>query len=432
MKPLHVRRLLVMSAVGALVLFVIDFIGVAFFGGINIKIGETHLHSTTLEFPVIGLLVSLLIWLLLSGRTKETALSCFSLIFALGIVEIGLRIVDHPLSRPLINFNRWYELSERYGHQLVKNFEGLGPLQVPVKINSDGFRDIERHKSKDGRTIRILGLGDSFTFGWGVSLEKTYLKRLESTLPQITGHPVETINTGVPGWGLNQYYICLKEFGLQFAPDIVMVGYFLDDLTGPPTDKPQPALNIQWEADGTVQMRGGSLRYSRLFNFFTYLADQIKYKNRAKRIAHLHDVQARQAEWIKYPHFLVADPGTEATAEHSKHLKDHLLRINNLVAAHGASLIILFIPDYAQLFHPEFQHINRIIHAMSNELGITFLDMTPIYEATEQFLPNYLWPLDGHTNEVGHQAITDALLPVVCENLSKRHISCRSHASSNS
>lgn len=255
---------------------------------------------------------------------------------------------------------------------------------------------------------------------------------LEATLPQITGHPVETINTGVPGWGLNQYYICLKEFGLQFSPDIVVVGYFLDDLNGPPTDKPESAVNFQWETDGQVQMRGGLLRHSRLFNFFTSIADHIKYKNRSKRIAHLHDIQARQVEWTKHPHSLIADPGKEATAEHSQFLKDHLLRINTLVNAHGASLIILFIPDYAQLFHQDFQHINRIVHGIANDLGISFLDMTPIYEATEQFHPNYFWPLDGHTNEVGHQAITDALLPVICENLNKRHIPCRARAGGNS
>jgi hypothetical protein len=229
----------------------------------------------------------------------------------------------------------------------------------------------------------------------------------------------------VPGWRLNQYYICLKEFGLQFAPDIVVVGYFLDDLDGPPTDTPGPAVNIQWEADGQVQMRGGYFRHSRLFNFFISIADQIKYKNRSMRITHLHNTQARQAEWAKYPHFLMADPGKEVTAEHSQFLKAHLLRINTLVTAHGASLIILLIPDYAQLFHPEFQHINRILHALSNELGITFLDMTPIYEATEQFRPNYFWPLDGHTNEVGHQAIADALIPVLCERLNKKPAVCR-------
>ena len=428
----YLIRCITICTIGTFLFFAVDFVGVAFLGGINFTVGDFVFHSTTIEFPLIGLLVSSFLFLFIFCRIRDSLLLCASLILTLGIVEIGLRIVDHPLSRPLINFNRWYEPSERYGHQLVKNFEGLGPLHIPVTINSDGFRDIDRLVSKDGQTIRILGLGDSFTFGWGVALEKTYLKRLEASLPQIIGQPVETINTGVPGWGLDQYYICLKEFGLQFSPDIVVVGYFLDDLNGPPTDKPGPALNIQWEADGHIQMRGGSLRHSRLFNFFTSIADQIKYKNRSKRIAHLHDEQARQTEFTKYPHFLIADPGKEATAEHSQFLKDHLLRINTLVTTHGASLIILFIPDYAQLFHPEFQHINRIIHAMSNELGITFLDMTPIFEATERVRPNYFWPLDGHTNEVGHQAITDALLPVVCENLNKRHIPCRPRTIGNS
>ena len=83
------------------------------------------------------------------------------------MVEIGLCIIDHLLSRPLINFNRWYEPSELYGHQLVKNFKGLGSLQVPVSINSFDFRDIEHPQQKDDHTVRILGLGDSFTFGWG-------------------------------------------------------------------------------------------------------------------------------------------------------------------------------------------------------------------------------------------------------------------------
>ena len=421
----QLRRFSARCALMIFVFFVGDFIAVVFFGGINLKLDPIIFRSTTLEFPIIGSLASFLIWLLVSGRVKESLLFLCSLIFSLGIAELGLRILDHPLSRPLVNFNRWYEPSELYGHQLVKNFEGLGPLQVPVRINSFGFRDIEHPKHKDHHTVRILGLGDSFTFGWGVSLDKTYLKQLEGTLHQATGHTVETINTGVPGWGLNQYYICLKEFGIQFDPDIVVVGYWPDDLTGPPVDKLGSVPNARWEGESQIQMRGGPLRHSRLFNFFTYLADQIKYKNRAKRIPHLHDEGARRAEWAKNPDFLIADSGQAITAERAKILKEHLSRINNLVATHGASLIILFIPDYSQLFHPEFQHINRVMRATVQELGISFFDMTPIYEATERSHSNYFWPLDGHTNEVGHRAIAEALVPVLCERLPAKPAACR-------
>jgi len=197
------RRFSTACALVALLFFIADFIGVVFLGGINLTLGPIPFRSTTLEFPIIGLFVSLLIWLLVSGRTKESLLFLCSLIFALGVVEIGLRMVDHPLSRPLINFNRWYEPSELYGHQLVKSFEGLGPLQVPVKINSHGFRDVEHPIGKLDGSVRILGLGDSFTFGWGVPEDKGYLKQLEQGLRHVLNRPVETINTGVPGWGLN-------------------------------------------------------------------------------------------------------------------------------------------------------------------------------------------------------------------------------------
>jgi len=88
-------------------------------------------------------------------------------------------------------------------------------------------------------------------------------------------------------------------------------------------------------------------------------------------------------------------------------------------------LIIVFIPDYAQLFHPELQHVNRLISTISRELSISFLDMNPIYEATETSSPNYLWPLDAHTNEVGHHAIASALVPIICDHLKKRHRPCR-------
>ena len=65
-------------------------------------------------------------------------------------------------------------------------------------------------------------------------------------------------------------------------------------------------------------------------------------------------------------------------------------------------------------------------HATAQELGISFLDMTTSYEATKRAHSNYFWPLDGHTNEAGHRAIADALVPVLCERLNKKPAVCRS------
>ena len=126
MKQSLVFRLTAVGAIGAVLFFSVYFVAVAFLGGINFTLGDLVFHS--IELPLIGLLVSSLLVLFIFSRIKDSLLLCASLIMTLGIIEIGLRIVDHPLSRPLINFNRWHEPSELYSHQLVRNFESLGPI----------------------------------------------------------------------------------------------------------------------------------------------------------------------------------------------------------------------------------------------------------------------------------------------------------------
>jgi hypothetical protein len=44
-------------------------------------------------------------------------------------------------------------------------------------INSHGLRDREFPLTKPTRTFRILALGDSFTYGYAIKLEETYVKR---------------------------------------------------------------------------------------------------------------------------------------------------------------------------------------------------------------------------------------------------------------
>src|SRR6266511_3843525 len=54
----------------------------------------------------------------------------------------------------------------------------------PVHINSHGTRGAEFQAAKPPNTIRILSLGDSRTFGWGLSESETYSGLLEQLLQQ--------------------------------------------------------------------------------------------------------------------------------------------------------------------------------------------------------------------------------------------------------
>lgn len=113
---------------------------------------------------------------------------------------------------------------------------------VNVKTNSHGYRGPERPLRKPARGFRVLGLGDSVLFGWGVAREDSGLARLEQRLAErLPGRPVDTINTGVPGYNTAMQAQVLASRGLAFEPDVVLVDFVDNDLELPnfllaPTD----------------------------------------------------------------------------------------------------------------------------------------------------------------------------------------------------
>ena len=106
-----------------------------------------------------------------------------------------------------------------------------GPTFV-YKYNSQGFRDEEHDLKKPENTFRIVALGDSFTHGSGAEYEDTYLVKLESMLNSATaGNPkVEIIKMGIGGYWTEPERILLERYGLQYQPDLVIVGFLQNDV----------------------------------------------------------------------------------------------------------------------------------------------------------------------------------------------------------
>jgi lysophospholipase L1-like esterase len=91
------------------------------------------------------------------------------------------------------------------------------------RINSMGLRGNEIKKDKTKR--RILVLGNSCTFGWGVTDEGTYAKRLERLLEG----EYEVINAGVPGYSSEQGKRFFRQELLALKPDIVTIMFAWND-----------------------------------------------------------------------------------------------------------------------------------------------------------------------------------------------------------
>ncbi len=72
-----------------------------------------------------------------------------------------------------------------------------------IRIDKHGHRGPGHAIKKPPGVFRIMGLGNSFTFGWGVNDDQTFMRILERRLRK-AGHKVEVLNAGVPAWHVSQ------------------------------------------------------------------------------------------------------------------------------------------------------------------------------------------------------------------------------------
>lgn len=102
-------------------------------------------------------------------------------------------------------------------------------FDVTVHTNRYGLRGPDPAIPKPAGVIRILMLGDSFTFGFPVKDDETFSHLVEQQL-RSQGYPVEVINGGVSGYSPTLHYLSLRDEFLRFEPDLVVLWYDFGDL----------------------------------------------------------------------------------------------------------------------------------------------------------------------------------------------------------
>jgi len=113
-------------------------------------------------------------------------------------------------------------------------------MGVPVSTNSHGLRDREYTEEKPKDVYRIVMLGDSTTFGWGVAESDTTAKILEQALnsADVPGHRrFEVLNAGVGNYGTVQEYTHYLTYDRAFHPDLVILEYFINDAEPVPVER---------------------------------------------------------------------------------------------------------------------------------------------------------------------------------------------------
>lgn len=157
----------------------------------------------------------------------------------------GLRIVEDDdvlLFRGRPNVQRRYlDLfcpmpSEQFRKAMMRRFSPSIPAEFKnnptweVKLNSEGFRSPEFSTVKPPNTLRIVCLGDSWTFGHNVDQDRSYPQRLAVLLKEsFPNMKIEVLNLGMLASTSHIGLQLLQRRALSLNPDIVLIGYSMND-----------------------------------------------------------------------------------------------------------------------------------------------------------------------------------------------------------
>lgn len=147
-----------------------------------------------------------------------------SLLIGIVLSECLLRVVygrDYLAIEPVLKSGRLL-----YEPNQVAEFRMFGEINTTITINSDGFRDTEFSPSSTDATM--LALGDSFTEGYGVDLEESYVKVLQDKLVEPPFNIKHVYNAGHNGTNPKNYATVYRDyFKSNASVSIVTLGFFL-------------------------------------------------------------------------------------------------------------------------------------------------------------------------------------------------------------
>jgi hypothetical protein len=164
-------------------------------------------------------------WISIRISTRKLMLLGFSLLFALGLVEAGLRIFfAKKFSHPPEELSLLYDYDETLGWTPPKNTTRLykgANRTITVTHNSDGFRGPE--PIENGKP-NVIFLGDSFVWGYDVEASERFTEKFQAKHPEWNVY-----NVGVCGYGTDQEYLLLQEVFEKYKPYMVILIFCTDN-----------------------------------------------------------------------------------------------------------------------------------------------------------------------------------------------------------
>jgi hypothetical protein len=152
---------------------------------------------------------------------QNLAVAAVAAIIAGLAMEGAVRIAFPDWAPRTARLTDFWRYDARYGWSHIPGatgtFRSYG-IDTKVVINAKGYRGPEVSYDRNPGRSRVLFLGDSYTWGYGVNLEDTFASRLEKFIPGL-----ETVNLSVSGYATDQEMLVYRDEGHKYRADLVVV-----------------------------------------------------------------------------------------------------------------------------------------------------------------------------------------------------------------
>lgn len=374
------------------------------------------------------------------GRPKLVGLLlvCLSVLVTLALLELALRtgaaagigvrsrdMVQNRETQKALH-RREPALAEPYrdrvfelranAHQVFRGDE----FSIEMAINSRRLRDGEHAVSKPSGVYRVLALGDSFTFGWGVEATETWWAALGTLIGRdLAPTPVEVINLGVYMYTFDQQVQRLEDFGLAYEPDLIVADFYYPHVVTISNHVYEARASKPWPRilDPTMYVDAeGLLRYGRPLPFeglrrMSVLADFLISRLKLAQYRASAAGRLNEYELIKESR----QPEFEDAWDHARAAYGRLAMI---ARARDIPVVVFMIPRDMQVWPPwKREHAaiakqapftsklpQQRFAAICERLGMRCLDLLPELAAAaarEPHVPLY-YPVDVHWTPAGH------------------------------
>lgn len=277
-----------------------------------------------------------------------------------------------------------------------------------VSVNARGQRGPEIPVARNGRP-RLLLLGDSMAFGYGVADAATFAARIAAD-----PRGFEVVNLGVEGYGPDQSLLRFEREGRAYAPDAVALSVCVDNDfadAGLPVflydgSYPKPYFTVE---QGVLALHDAHLRLGRLARLGMFLRERSQLYPRLLAL-----LPARRAADAPAENWRARRARVQGDPERAVQLVLRLvarLRDGTRGAAPGARPARFLV-----LLHPSKASYNRgspladALQAALAAAGIETLDLARAWHARGLRFAEFAFDPTGHPNKRGQALIAELLL----------------------